>query len=123
MKALFLIFSSEIPTFLTAGHETVATATTWALFALSQNFSIQNKLREELLSIETDTPSMDELNALPYLESVVRETMRLHSPVSGTPRVSLKDDLIPLETPYKDKNGILRHNIPSVFLYFIGFRA
>lgn len=103
---------SQIPTFLTAGHETVAAAVAWTLFALSQDLSIQNKLREELLSVKTETPSMDELNSLPYFECVVRETMRLHSPVSGTTRVSAKDDLIPLEKPYKDKNGILRHEIP-----------
>lgn len=55
---------------------------------------------------------MDEINALPYLESVVRETMRVHAPVSSTFRMSAKDDLIPLETPYQDRNGILRHEIP-----------
>lgn len=55
---------------------------------------------------------MDELNALPYLENVVRETMRLHAPVSSTVRVAARDDLIPLETPYQDKNGIMRHEIP-----------
>lgn len=121
VRFTFLNSNLEIPTFLLAGHETTATAATWTLFALGQDLSIQNKLREELLSVETETPSMDELNALPYLESVVRETMRLHAPVSSTFRISAKDDLIPLEKPYQDQSGILRHEIPSVFLFFFSF--
>jgi hypothetical protein len=38
---------------------------TWALFALTQNPTAQARLREELLSISTDHPTMDEFNALP----------------------------------------------------------
>ena len=69
------------------------------------------KLREELLQIETDTPTMDELNALPYLDMVVRETLRLYSPVSSTIRVAKKDDTIPLNEPFTDRNGEVQDNI------------
>ena len=62
---------------MVAGHETTSTATTWCLYALTQNPSIQEKLREEILSIPTDMPSMEDLNGLPYLDLVVRETLRL----------------------------------------------
>lgn len=48
---------------------------------------------------------MDELNALPYLDAVVRETLRIHSPVPSTLRVAVKDDILPLSTPVTDKNG------------------
>lgn len=41
----------------------------------------------------------DELNALPYLDAVIRETMRLHAPVPSTIRVAGKDDLLPLSEP------------------------
>ena len=34
---------------------------------------MQKKLREELWTLETDTPTMDELSSLPYLDAVVRE--------------------------------------------------
>ena len=54
--------------FLIAGHETVNIATAWTLLALAQHTSVQSKLRTELLAVPTATPSMDELNALPYLE-------------------------------------------------------
>ena len=48
---------------------------------------------------------MDELNAFPYLEAVIRETLRLHAPVSATVRIANKDDVIPLERPYVDTKG------------------
>jgi cytochrome P450 len=61
-----------------------STAVTWALFALTQNTTAQARLREELLTVSTDRPTMDQLNALPYLDHVVRETLRLYAPVPVT---------------------------------------
>lgn len=91
--------------FLVAGHETTSNATAWALFALSKAPEVQQKLREEILNIPTENPSMDELSELPYLDAVVRETMRVHAPVPVTVRMAIKDDVIPLHTPYTDVRG------------------
>ncbi|EIW74059.1 cytochrome P450 [Coniophora puteana RWD-64-598 SS2] len=102
---------AQVPTFLAAGHETTSTATTWALYALTQNKAAQTKLRDELLTMDTENPSMDALNALPYLDMVVRETLRLHAPVANSIRVATKDDVIPLETPVVDRYGVQRHEI------------
>ncbi|CCM04147.1 uncharacterized protein FIBRA_06309 [Fibroporia radiculosa] len=96
---------AQVPTFLVAGHETTSNATTWCLYALAHAPEIQQKLREELLGVATQNPTMDELNELPYLDAVVRETMRYHAPVSGTIRHSAKDNVIPLATPFVDVNG------------------
>ncbi|KAF8451114.1 cytochrome P450 [Boletus edulis BED1] len=102
---------AQVPTFLVAGHETTSTAVTWALFAMTKAPEIQVKLREELLSVDTETPSMDELMALPYLDAVVRETLRVHSPVPNTLRFATKDDVIPIEKPYTDKYGVMHDSI------------
>lgn len=53
----------------------------------------------------TDTRSMDALAALPYLDAVCRETLRLHPPVPFAGRVAQKDDVIPLEETFTDVNG------------------
>ncbi|KAG6871193.1 hypothetical protein C0992_011546, partial [Termitomyces sp. T32_za158] len=100
-----------VPTFLVAGHETTSTATTWALFALSQDLRVQIKLREELRTVDTDTPTMDELNALPYLDMVVRETLRVHSPVAATMRMATQDDILPLHKPFTDRKGVVHTGI------------
>ena len=99
---------------MVAGHETTSTATMWTLFALSQAPDIQAKLREELLSVASDAPSMDELAALPYLDAVVKESLRLHAPVPMSDRVAMKDDLIPVSAPYVDRFGKSQDHIKWV---------
>ncbi|KAJ6587651.1 cytochrome P450 [Mycena vulgaris] len=96
---------AQVPTFLVAGHETTSTAVTWALFALTQNTAAQTRLRTELLSLDNDYPTMDDLNNLPYLDCVVREVLRLHAPVQLTLRKSLSDDVLPFGVPCVDSNG------------------
>jgi len=83
----------------------------WALYALSQNKQAQTKLRQEVSDVSTDNPTMDDLNGLPYLDAVVRETLRLYSPVSIVARTAGKDDFIPLSKPFTDRKGNVRHEI------------
>ncbi|KAJ7176232.1 cytochrome P450 [Mycena crocata] len=96
---------AQIPSFFAAGHETTSLSTSWALHALSLNVRVQMKLREELLTIASDNPTMDELNSLPYLENVMRETMRVHAPVTFINRMAMEDDVLPLSKPYVDAKG------------------
>ena len=72
---------------------------------------MQVKLRAELRTCLTDLPTMEQLNSLPYLESVVRESLRLYSPVYGAQRVAMHDAEIPLQKPFTDKQGILRGTV------------
>ena len=88
---------------------------TWALYALSQNKQIQNKLRQEVSEVSTDNPTMDDLNGLPYLDAVVRETLRRYSPVTVIARTAGKDDFIPLSKPFTDRKGNVRHEIRFAF--------
>ncbi|KAH8977228.1 cytochrome P450 [Lactarius akahatsu] len=102
---------SQVPTFLFAGHETSSTAIAWTLFALSCHPAVQTTLRAELRTCPTDMPTMDQLNALPYLEGVVREVLRLYAPVSATQRIAMHDAEIPLQKPFKDNRGITQSSI------------
>ena len=84
---------------------------TWALYSLSQNKVAQTKLREEISTISTDNPTMDDLNGLPYMDAVVRETLRLYPALASIQRMARKDDCIPLSKPFTDKKGIVRNEI------------
>ncbi|KAJ6450621.1 cytochrome P450 [Mycena sanguinolenta] len=56
---------------------------------LSMHIEKQDRLRAELASFSTVDPSYNELtNALPYLDSVVRETLRLHPALGESTRVA-----------------------------------
>ncbi|KAJ3930531.1 MAG: cytochrome P450 [Lentinula lateritia] len=103
---------AQIPTFLIAGHDTTSLATNWALLELALHQDIQSKLGEEILSVRTAMPNVDELNALPYLDAFVRETMRLHSPITTLNRVATQDDIIPLTYAFTDRNGIVHNELP-----------
>jgi len=68
----------------------------WTLFGLCNNLEAQRKLREELLALTTDDPTMDELKALPYLDMVIRESLRLYPPVFVSRREAVRDTALPM---------------------------
>lgn len=47
------------------------------------------------------------IDALPFLDAVVRETLRLCPPVHGTMRVAACDDNIPISSPIVLRNGTI----------------
>ncbi|KAH9965560.1 cytochrome P450 [Lactifluus volemus] len=102
---------SQVPTILLAGNETTSTAVSWALFALSCHPGIQTKLRTELRTCPTDSPTLEQLNSLSYLEGVVRESLRLYTPVPFIQRVATHDVAIPLQKPFTDKHGVLQNSV------------
>lgn len=104
-------------TFILAGHETTSTALTWVLHFLTRNKDVQDKLRAELrkarIHSTAATPgegpslNLDALNALPYLDAVTREILRLRPPVPNTIRESSHDAVVPLAAPLKDGSSQL----------------
>ncbi|KAI2471041.1 cytochrome P450 [Annulohypoxylon bovei var. microspora] len=89
----------QLMTFLAAGHETTATAMTWAIYMLSKNPEIQKKLRaevrEHLAPIDSDQPvNSQDIDQLPYLNAVANEVLRYYAPVPLTLREAAVDTVI-----------------------------
>ena len=61
-----------------------------------------------------ESPTMDELNSLPYFDAVVKESLRLCPSFENTLRVAQADDVIPLEKPFTDREGRLQDRIRYV---------
>ncbi|KAJ7275579.1 cytochrome P450 [Mycena haematopus] len=118
----------QLSSFLFAGSDTTALAITWCLHTLSQYPEVQDRLRAELMSTpspDTITPSKrssscsvssassvmqaDAIDALPYLDAVLRETLRVSPSVHGTVRVATANDLIPVSSPVVLRNGKIIH--------------
>jgi unspecific monooxygenase len=78
----------ELITLLLAGHETTATAMTWALYWIHRLPEVKEKLLEELDTLGHN-PDPSEITRLPYLNAVCSETLRIYPIVLvGTPRIA-----------------------------------
>ncbi|MEX2518196.1 MAG: cytochrome P450 [Paracoccaceae bacterium] len=85
----------QIAVFFLAGHETSASALTWAFFILSQTPDHLDRIREEVARVIGDGPvRFEHLRALPHTRNVFKEVLRLYPPVSFITRIALKDDKI-----------------------------
>ncbi|XP_034238723.1 cytochrome P450 4C1-like [Thrips palmi] len=76
---------NEVDTFMFEGHETTAMAICWTLFALGNHPDIQERVRQEVLGAG---PAWQDIVALPYLEQVVKESLRLYPPVLYISRIN-----------------------------------
>lgn len=88
---------SQIATMVITGHETTSTSLAWTFNTLAIMPHIQDRLREEVLSVGSDEPTFEVLENLPYLDAVVRESLRWNSVLPSSLRVALKNDVIPIE--------------------------
>jgi cytochrome P450 len=71
----------EAMTIFLAGHETTSNALMWTWYLLSQNPDAERRLHEEIDRVlEGRLPSIADLGALPYVERVATESMRLYPP-------------------------------------------
>lgn len=83
----------ELTTLIVAGHETTASALNWTWFLLGANPEAEAKLRAEIdASPEVPVPSLQQMEALPYSNMVVREAMRLYPPVWVVSRRTIEAD-------------------------------
>ncbi|PTB68637.1 cytochrome P450 [Trichoderma citrinoviride] len=72
---------------VSAGHETTAGALTWTVHALTRHPHMQKRLRDEILAAQQRQPDLDAatIDSLPYLNSVVSESLRVYSPTLLAP--------------------------------------
>ncbi|KAJ5493609.1 hypothetical protein N7463_009696 [Penicillium fimorum] len=116
-RPLNLAIASELLDHLVAGHETSGITFTYMMWELSQRPELQGELRKELLTLspslqysttdgENPLASPSAIDALPLLDAMVRETLRLHSPAPAQ---------LPRVTPATEKGTSLHgyDNIPG----------
>ncbi|TAE58180.1 MAG: cytochrome P450 [Nostocales cyanobacterium] len=67
----------ELMTLLFAGHETTASALTWAFYWIHHLPDVREKLLNELNDIDENT-DQNEISRLPYLTAICQETLRIY---------------------------------------------
>ena len=79
--------------FIVAGHETTALALAWALYLLANAPDWQERVRAQVADqLSGRTATADDLAAMPLVEQVLEESMRLYPPVGLLARTVVADD-------------------------------
>jgi len=85
----------QLGVFFLAGHETTASALTWAVYILASRPDILSGLRAEVAAVAGDGPiSFEQTRRMPYARAIFREALRLYPPITFMPRVALKPTTI-----------------------------
>lgn len=91
----------QLATLFLAGHETSASALTWALYLLANSPQVQERAHQEVLTVLGDhEPTPSDMKKLTLVWNVFRETLRLFPPVGFIARESaqscpMRDKVIP----------------------------
>nr|BAK09473.1 cytochrome P450 [Postia placenta] len=106
----------QMNTIIFAGFETTAIATSRLLYLLASRPDAQARLCREVRAAKMahvgDSArwqdvnlSYDVLMGLPYLDALVRETLRVYPPTSILSRTTRKSTVLPLEFPVRSASG------------------
>ncbi|KAJ3500213.1 hypothetical protein NMY22_g19334 [Coprinellus aureogranulatus] len=91
-------------TLLMAGQHTSSATSAWAILHIANNPSIADALyKEQLQNFGTPDgkmrpPTFESLRALPILDAVIRETLRMHPPIHSIMRHVREDVAVPVST-------------------------
>ncbi|XP_020935402.1 cytochrome P450, family 4, subfamily F, polypeptide 55 isoform X4 [Sus scrofa] len=90
---------AEADTFMFAGHDTTASGLSWVLYNLAKHPEYQERCRQEVQELLRDREpkeiEWDELAQLPFLTMCIKESLRLHPPVTGISRCCTQDVVLP----------------------------
>ncbi|KAJ7600333.1 cytochrome P450 [Mycena floridula] len=94
-------------TLIFAAMDTTANATSRILHLLATHPDVQEKLRHEITTARENNDDLqyDDLAALPFLEAVCRETLRMYPPVSQVVKTANQDISLPLSSPITGVDG------------------
>ena len=101
---------------LGAGFTTISALLAWLLYCLMAYPGMQDRLLQELIDfgVTADTKYTPEfVEALPFLEKFIKETMRMHSPAFQAGRNAVRDMILPGGHKIP-KGAILIPNFPAI---------
>lgn len=96
---------------LMAAHDTSTTTASMMGYLLGRHPEWQHRLREESRALGKDTITYDDLDALPGLDLVMKETLRMYTPVATPSRRALAD------------TELAGHHIPAGTRILLGLQA
>ncbi|XP_045145625.1 cytochrome P450 4F3-like [Echinops telfairi] len=90
---------AEAETFMFGGHDTTASGLSWVLYNLAKHPEYQERCRKEVQELlkgrGTEEIEWDDLALLPFLTMCIKESLRLHPPVTVISRCCTQDIELP----------------------------
>ncbi|XP_066127002.1 cytochrome P450 4F2-like [Saccopteryx bilineata] len=90
---------AEADTFMFEGHDTTASGLSWILYNLAKHPEYQERCRQEVIQLLGDREpkeiEWDDLAQLPFLTMCIKESLRLHPPVTSISRCCTQDIMLP----------------------------
>ncbi|XP_058513697.1 cytochrome P450 4F3-like isoform X1 [Ochotona princeps] len=90
---------AEADTFMFEGHDTTASGLSWILYNLAKHPEYQERCRKEVRDLLKDRKleeiEWDDLAQLPYMTMCIKESLRLHPPVTVISRRCTQDVALP----------------------------
>jgi len=75
--------------FYFAGHDTTAHTIAWAFWEISKHPEVERTIHQEIRDVVQDpAPTFEEIGRLSYITWVIKETLRMHPPVTNIARVA-----------------------------------
>jgi len=82
----------QIRSLIAAGYDTTSSSAAWLVHTLGSNPPVMTALREQVRDTISDRPpTVDDLRAMPLVDGVVRETLRLWPPAAIGGRRAVED--------------------------------
>jgi cytochrome P450 len=82
---------NDLLIFMLAGHDTTATALTYALWALGHHDDVQSRVAAEAAELGDRELTAQDVTRLGYTTQVLREALRLCPPAAGVGRLAVRD--------------------------------
>ncbi|XP_074836188.1 ultra-long-chain fatty acid omega-hydroxylase-like isoform X4 [Carettochelys insculpta] len=91
--------AAEADTFMFEGHDTTASGLAWVLYNLARHPSYQERCREEIKALmqdkELEQIEWEDLSQMPFSTMCIKESLRLHPPVTAVSRRCTEDIKLP----------------------------
>ncbi|XP_019326137.1 PREDICTED: leukotriene-B(4) omega-hydroxylase 2 [Aptenodytes forsteri] len=87
--------SAEADTFMFEGHDTTASGLAWLLYNLARHPQYQERCRQEVRELlkgrDVEEIEWEDLSRLPFTTMCIKESLRLHPPVTAVSRCCTED--------------------------------